>query len=112
MTNNQQKETEAIVDEQIDLGARIFRMPPKKLFISSFVAGLEIGFSLLLMGLLYSTFSEQLSPASMTAILSLGYPIGFIFVILRRSELFTEQTALAMIPVLNRDQNLESLFGV
>ena len=64
------------------------------------------------MGLLYSTFSEQLSPASMTAILSLGYPIGFIFVILRRSELFTEQTALAMIPVLNRDQNLKSLFGV
>ena len=30
------------------------------------------------------------------------YAVGFIFVVLGRSELFTEQTTLAVLPVLNR----------
>ncbi len=30
------------------------------------------------------------------------YAVGFIFVVLGRSELFTEQTTLAVLPVLSR----------
>jgi formate/nitrite transporter FocA (FNT family) len=37
------------------------------------------------------------------------YSVGFIFVILGRSELFTEHTTLAFLPVLNRRASLRSL---
>ena len=37
------------------------------------------------------------------------YSIGFIFVVLGRSELFTEQTSLAVLPVLSGQRSLRSL---
>lgn len=109
MSDSQPKETEEIVEEQVSLGGKIYAMPTTKLFTSAITAGLEIGFSLVLMGVLYTSFSGELTKASMNLLLSLGYPIGFIFVIIGRSELYTEQTALAMIPVLNKDQKIKSL---
>jgi formate/nitrite transporter FocA (FNT family) len=39
----------------------------------------------------------------------LAYPLGFIFVVIGRSELFTEHTTLAVIPVLNKNATLKSL---
>ncbi len=109
MSDEQIKEPGEVVNEQISLGSKIYNMPSHKLFISSFTAGLEISFSLVLMGLLYTMFEGQLSKSALSLVISLGYPIGFIFVIMGRSELFTEQTALAMVPVLNKDQSLKSL---
>src|SRR5205823_4313196 len=37
------------------------------------------------------------------------YAVGFIFVILGRSELFTEQTTLAVLPVLDRQATPQAL---
>ena len=37
------------------------------------------------------------------------YAVGFIFVVLGRSELFTEQTTLAVLPVLNRQASVLEL---
>ena len=37
------------------------------------------------------------------------YAVGFIFVVLGRSELFTEQTTLAVLPVLNRQASVAGL---
>ena len=37
------------------------------------------------------------------------YAVGFIFVVLGRSELFTEQTTLAVLPVLNGRASVASL---
>ena len=37
------------------------------------------------------------------------YSIGFIFVVLGRSELFTEQTSLAVLPVLSGQRSIASL---
>jgi formate/nitrite transporter FocA (FNT family) len=41
--------------------------------------------------------------------MALVYPIGYIFVIIGRSELFTEHTTLATIPVMNGQASLSSL---
>lgn len=95
------REGNQILKEQIRMALTEYRRHNKALFMSSFSGGLEIGFSLLLMGTLYTLFSEQISPASMTLVLGSAYSIGFIFVILGRSELFTEHTTLAVLPVLN-----------
>jgi formate/nitrite transporter FocA (FNT family) len=45
----------------------------------------------------------------MQILLALAYPIGFIFVIIGKSELFTEHTALAILPVLDKSVSVTSL---
>jgi formate/nitrite transporter FocA (FNT family) len=40
------------------------------------------------------------------------YPLGFILVVLGRSILFTEQTALLTLPVLNKKRSLASLLRI
>jgi formate/nitrite transporter FocA (FNT family) len=77
--------------------------------MSALTAGLEIGFSILLMGVLYTVFSPHFSEKILHLIYSFGYPLGFLFVILGRSQLFTEQTALAIMPVLNGKVGLGEL---
>jgi formate/nitrite transporter FocA (FNT family) len=42
--------------------------------------------------------------------MALVYPVGYIFVIIGRSELFTEHTVLATIPLLNGKASFKSLF--
>jgi formate/nitrite transporter FocA (FNT family) len=67
------------------------------------------------MATLYTMFVGELSDSSLNLSLAFAYPIGFIFVILGRSELFTEHTNLAVLPVLNGSAkivNLLQLWGI
>jgi formate-nitrite transporter family protein len=104
------KDASQILNEQIEESIKGFSRGNISTFISSFTAGLEIGFSVLLMGTIYTLFGEQMSNSQLTMILAICYPLGFIFVIIGRSDLFTEHTALAILPVLNRSANLKDLF--
>lgn len=98
--SDQPKESEEILKEQYASSIMEYRRSQSGLFLSAFTAGLEIGFSIILMGLLYTTFVETVDENALHLIVSLGYPLGFIFVIIGRSQLFTEQTSLAVIPFL------------
>lgn len=68
------------------------------LLISSFASGLAIGFSFL--GGAYA--SSLVSPAYAAAAAAAAYPLGFMFVIMARSELFTENTLTPVLPLLHR----------
>jgi formate-nitrite transporter family protein len=68
------------------------------LLISSFASGLAIGFSFL--GGAYA--SSLVAPAYAQAAAAAAYPLGFIFVIMARSELFTENTLTPVLPLLHR----------
>ncbi len=103
------KEGEQILQEQMRTSLLEYRRDPPALFVSAFSAGLEVGFSLLLMGLLYTMFSDRLSESGMHLAMAAAYPIGFIFVIIGRSELFTEHTTLAVLPVLNGTVSVSAL---
>lgn len=98
-----------IFKEQVDTGLAEHRRSAGGLFISAFSAGMEVGFTLFLSGILYTMYSGELSAHSLHLLMALSYPIGFIFVVIGRSELFTEHTTLAVIPVLNRSTTLKSL---
>ncbi|WPP52855.1 formate/nitrite transporter family protein [Catalinimonas niigatensis] len=111
----QQKEGGEILKEQIQMALTEYRRHNKALFLSAFSGGLEIGFSLLLMATLYTMFIDETTASNLNILLGFAYPIGFIFVILGRSELFTEHTNLAVLPVLNgsvRIINLLELWGI
>lgn len=64
---------------------------------SSLAAGLTMGFSMLARGLLRE-HTEGLPGRFL--IESLGYPIGFLVVILARQQLFTENTMTAVLPLM------------
>lgn len=107
-----QKSYRTIVKQQIVTGLIEFKRPSLGLFLSSLSAGLEIGFSLLLMGTMLSLFySDPMSPLTRLLVANM-YSIGFILVIVGRSELFTEHTALAVLPVLDRQSPLHELLRV
>ncbi len=73
--------------------------PPGALAWSGIAAGLSMGLSLLTQGLLRAL----LPPTSWAAAVErLGYSLGFIATILSRQQLFTENTLIAVLPLLSR----------
>lgn len=107
--SNQPKEIGQILHEQIETSLHEHRRSRFSLLLSSFTAGLEVGFSLLLMAAAYSMFATQGSANFIHVLIAFCYPLGFIFVIIGRSELFTEHTTLAIFPVLNGDETIKNL---
>ena len=107
---DQPKGVNEILDEQIATSVYEYKRSNRGLFISALSAGLEIGFSIFLMGVLFTLFHGQVSNEILHVLISIAYPVGFIFVIIGRSELFTEHTTLAILPVLNKTTSAKSLF--
>ncbi len=106
------KEAYEIMKEQIEAGLKEHRRSNVGLFLSSLSAGLEVGFSVLMIGIIYTLFKAEVSTSKLYLMMALVYPIGYIFVIIGRSELFTEHTTLATIPVLNGEASLKSLMNL
>jgi formate/nitrite transporter FocA (FNT family) len=72
--------------------------PASSLLFSSLAAGMLIGFSFLATG-----FVSYYAPEPYKhAFASMAYPVGFMFVIMGRSELFTENTLEPVIPLLHK----------
>ena len=80
----------------LDAGDKELHRRATALLLSALAAGLVIGFSFLASAYL----SHLTSGVHARAAAAAGYPLGFILVILARSELFTENTAQAIIPAL------------
>ena len=99
--NTGQKDVETILGEQIRKEVKEYERSKIELFYSALGAGMEVGFSVFLMAVLYTMFHDELPSSIMHTLLAFAYPIGFIFVILGRSELFTEHATLAVLPVLD-----------
>ena len=103
-----------ILKEQICEGQEVYKKSPISILVSSFTAGLEIGFSYLLLATLFFFLHDKVSEDTAFKLLSLVYPVGFVMVIIGQSILFTEQTSLLTLPVLNKKQsagNLLKLWG-
>lgn len=103
------KSPEQILQEEILEGLKAMRGSSRRLLNSSVAAGLEIGFSLLLMAVMLTKTEGRLAEPIVEMLVAAMYAIGFIFVVLGRSELFTEQTSLAVLPVLNRKASVVTL---
>jgi formate/nitrite transporter FocA (FNT family) len=71
------------------------------LLLSGLAAGLSMGFSLVVQGLLQSRLPDA---PWRELVANLGYTVGFLIVVLGRQQLFTENTLTPMLPLLhNRD---------
>lgn len=106
---NRAKTLEQITEEQIEDGTEEHRRSGRSLFFSAFTAGMDLGFSLLIMAVLYTMFEPKVSKEVMQVIMAVAYPVGFLFVVLGGSALFTEHTTLAVFPVLDGKETIKSL---
>lgn len=105
LTERQQQEAEdrtsvsaLVVHEAIRQdGDEELRRPVSALAWSGLAAGLSMGFSFVAQAL-FRTYVPDVPWRPL--ITNLGYPIGFLIVIIGRQQLFTENTLTAIIPLL------------
>lgn len=83
--------------------------PLGTLLVSGLSAGLDIGFSLFLMAVVRTLVGDSWGEPALALLTANAYAVGFLFVVLGRSELFTEQTTLAVLPVLHGKANVADL---
>lgn len=76
---------------------------PSALAWSGLAAGLSMGFSFVGQALIYASLPDT---PWRRLLVALGYPIGFLIVILGRQQLFTENTLTPIIPLLTRRTRL------
>lgn len=87
------------IHENVRLAAEEeMRRPAVELTWSSVAAGLTVGFSFLAGSYLTMWVPERFHALANAA----GYPLGFIFVVQARNQLFTENTLEPVIPFLER----------
>ena len=103
------KPSEQILRHEITEGLTALQLPLAPLFISGLSAGLDVGFSLFLMAVVRTLVGGAWGEPATVLLTANMYAVGFLFVVLGRSELFTEQTTLAVLPVLNRQAGLAAL---
>ncbi|MEN2283231.1 formate/nitrite transporter family protein [Algoriphagus sp. SE2] len=98
-----------ILRDQISEAQETYEKSSSSLFLSSITAGLEIGFSFLMICAVFFFLEDRMEEESIFKMISLVYPLGFILVVLGQSILFTEQTALLTLPVLNKKRTIGSM---
>ncbi|WP_211226739.1 formate/nitrite transporter family protein [Algoriphagus vanfongensis] len=98
-----------ILRDQITDALETYDKSSSSILLSSLTAGMEIGFSYLLLCSLFFFLEGKVEEDSIFKMISLVYPLGFILVVLGQSILFTEQTALLTLPVLNKKRSLSSM---
>jgi len=89
----------ALIHETIRAeGESELQRPLSALLVSGFAAGLSMGLSLLIEGMLH----VQLPDTSWRELLtSFGYSFGFLIVVMGRQQLFTENTLTPILPLLH-----------
>lgn len=94
----------AVVHETIRAeGEAELLRPARSLFWSGLAAGLAMGLSLMVEGILRA----HLPPEDWRILISkIGYTTGFIVVVLGRQQLFTENTLTVVLPALHRPERV------
>jgi formate-nitrite transporter family protein len=100
---------QSILEHEITEGLRELERPTAGLLISGVSAGLDVSLSLFLMVVVLTLAQGELNKAVAEMLRAAMYSVGFIVVILGRSELFTEHTTRAVYPVLHRRASVARL---
>lgn len=109
-TDETRRHPDDALEHAIDDGLEQLRRPALSLWLSSVAAGLIVGFSALAVAVVLTAAGEfDASSVVKRIATAFVYPLGFIVCILGGAQLFTEHTATAMYPVLDRQVRLTAL---
>jgi formate/nitrite transporter FocA (FNT family) len=104
-----QKSYHTILEQHIQQAEEDLKRPTAGLLLSALSAGLDLGFGPLLMAVIGTLATPTLGRAVTQILMALAYAVGFLFVVVGRSALFTEQTTSAVLPVLAKRVGLGRL---
>jgi formate/nitrite transporter FocA (FNT family) len=107
-----ENEYRTILSRIIHEGEDIFKINNKGLTLSAIIAGLEIGFSYFLVCTIHHLLEDKIGENAIFKLFGIVYPVGFILVILGKSALFTEQTSVLTLPVLNGQRKIMELLRI
>jgi formate/nitrite transporter FocA (FNT family) len=104
------KSYHTILEQQIEEAEEELDRPSMALLLSGLAAGLDLGFGPFAMAV-NSTLTKEVFARPVQELLNANlYAVGFIFVVLGRSALFTEHTTTAVLPLLARRKSVPALF--
>lgn len=107
-----ERQPQDIADRASGIGRERLNRTPLDMFVTALIGGGEVSMgglaAMTVAGAVLANFpSVDLSLALVLG--GLAFPIGFLFVILGRSELFTENFLIPVVAVFNRERSLGSL---
>ncbi|WP_158057209.1 formate/nitrite transporter family protein [Halorussus halophilus] len=90
-----------ILEREMQSALKEIRRPNRGLFVSGLAAGLTVSFGALFMGMALTFSGGFESKLTQQIVLASVSAVGFLFVILGQTELFTAHTTMAVLPVLD-----------
>ncbi|GAB3014368.1 formate/nitrite transporter family protein [Bowmanella dokdonensis] len=97
-----------ILEKAIGEGMEQLSRPLFSLLLSAVAAGMILCFTVLAVAVVATLLAEGEYPFS-RVMLAAAYPLGFVLCILSRTQLFTEHTATAVYPVLDKRAHVRQL---
>lgn len=104
-TDQSRRHPDDILESAIDEGMEQLQRNFFSLFLSALAAGLILGFTAMSVAIVedqIQSMGGEINPRLITAFV---YPLGFVMCIMSGTQLFTEHTATAVYPVLDRRAN-------
>ncbi|HJR64281.1 MAG TPA: formate/nitrite transporter family protein [Gemmatimonadaceae bacterium] len=103
------KSSHTILEQLVQTAEEELRWPAPAILLSGLAAGLDIGWGPFAMAVNLTLTEGVLSRPVQALLTASFYAIGFVFVVLGRSIMFTEQTTSAVLPVLVRRASIVQL---
>ena len=101
-----------ILEKAILEGSEQMSRSGTSLFMSALAAGLIISFTVMAVAVFTTMQQGAETGLAQRVITALVYPLGFILCILSRTQLFTEHTATAVYPILDRRFPIKRLLSL
>lgn len=98
-----------ILEQELEEAELELDRPAFGLFLSGLTAGIGVSFSMWLIAVVHTAFSDLFPPPLLLLLIANAYAVGFVIVILGRTDLFTEFTTIAILPVLAKKRPFISI---
>ncbi len=110
-TDETRRHPDDALQYSIEEGLEQIKRPALALLLSAVAAGLIVGFSAMAVAVVLTAASQMQASAMISRIATaFVYPLGFVVCVLSGAQLFTEHTATAFYPVLDRKASFQQLF--
>lgn len=108
-TDEATRHPDDILENAIAEGVEQLERPALSLFLSSIAGGMAVGFSGMAVGVV-TTLVSPIGNAMLTRVATAAvYPLGFIICVMSGAQLFTEHTATAIYPIMDRRARMPTL---
>lgn len=97
------------LEKTIQEGLEQLNRPFMSLSLSAVAAGMILGFTAMVVAIISSGMATAEQSLMARLATAAGYPLGFVICIMSGTQLFTEHTATAVYPVLDRRASVSSL---